>query len=342
MRPSTKKLAVNILKLVIVVALLWGMVRDGKLSLSQMSIFLERAELVWASVLVWLVGPVILGSLRWWLLIRGGGLHCSYLRALRLQLVGFFFNTAMPGSVGGDIVKAIYIVRDQDAPSGKTPALLSVLLDRIIGLIGLFLMGVIAALFSYDQLMTSPVTRNLVFGLGFVVALSFLFLAVVFIPWQGDADPLRKILSIRIPGLRLLKRVYDALRIYKDRPILVFSSILISVVIQLVFFGFMAFIGRLLYGSEAFDVSLLAPVFPFGILITAIPLAPGGLGVGHTAFDKLFQVVGLPGGANVFNLYVLSQLALNLLGLIPYLSMKSQTKSSRVLDEITLDEAKQP
>jgi hypothetical protein len=54
-------------------------------------------------------------------------------------------------------------------------------------------------------------------------------------------------------------------------------------------------------------------------MTTALPLAPGGLGVGHVAFDKLFAMVGLQGGANVFNVMVLTQLALNLLGVFPYL-----------------------
>jgi uncharacterized membrane protein YbhN (UPF0104 family) len=92
----------------------------------------------------------------------------------------------------------------------------------------------------------------------------------------------------------------------------------------------MGFIGRILYGSDAFDAALLAPIFPFGTLATAIPLAPGGLGVGHAVFDKLFHLVGLPGGANVFNIYVLSQLVLNLLGFIPYLYVKSKISQDQM------------
>jgi uncharacterized membrane protein YbhN (UPF0104 family) len=91
----------------------------------------------------------------------------------------------------------------------------------------------------------------------------------------------------------------------------------------MIYLYFMGYIGRVLYGDTAFDPALLAPIFPFGILVTALPLAPGGLGVGHAAFDRLFSMVGLPGGANVFNVYVLTQLVLNLLGVFPYLYMKS-------------------
>lgn len=334
MRAFTTGMFINIFKLAVVAGLLWWMIDSGKLSLSQMSVFLSRPDVVFVSIAVWLVGPVVLGTLRWWLLMRGANLQCNYFRALRLQLVGFFFNTAMPGAVGGDIVKAIYIVRDQDIPLGKTPALLSVLLDRIIGLIGLFVMGVVAAFFSYEKLLASPVTKTLLIGLAAVVMGSLVFLAVVFIPWKQGQDPVSRILSLKAPGFGLLKRIYLALRAYKDRPLIIFSTIAISVAIQTIFLGFMGFVGRVLYGPEAFDTSLLAPIFPFGILVTAIPLAPGGLGVGHAAFEKLFSMVGLPGGANVFNVYVLSQLIMNLFGIIPYLSIKSTASGRRKLEQL--------
>lgn len=334
MKSVTKVILVNFFKLAVVAGLLWWMIDSGKLSLSELSVFVRRPDVVAVSVLVWLIGPVALGTLRWWLLIRGANLQCGYLRALKLQMVGFFFNTAMPGAVGGDIVKAIYIVRDQDVHLGKTPALLSVLLDRIIGLIGLFFMGVIAACFSYEKLVASAVTRSLLIGLAAVVAASIVFLAVVFLPWKDGKDPVHRLLSLKIVGFTLLKRIYEALRTYKDRPRIIFSTIGISVIIQLIFLGFMGFVGRILYGAQAFDASLLAPVFPFGILVTAIPLAPGGLGVGHAAFDKLFSLVGLPGGANVFNVYVLSQLIMNLLGIIPYLSMKSSVAPNGKLGKV--------
>ena len=323
-----KNLLINLLKIACVVLLLWWMAASGRLSWSQMTEIMSRPDVLVASIAVWLIGPVILGTARWWLLMDGAGLKCGYFRAMKLQLVGFFFNTAMPGAVGGDIIKAVYIMREQSVVGSKTPAMLSVLLDRIVGLIGLFIMGIVAASFFYQQLAANPVTVQLMSGLGIVVLLSSIFLGLVFVPYSEGNDPIRKILSLNIFGFSILLRIYDALRGYKERPMIVISTILISVVIQVIFLLFMGFIGRMLYGPIAFNQALLAPIFPFGILITAIPLAPGGLGVGHAAFDKLFMLVGLPGGANVFNAYVLSQLLLNLLGIIPYLSLKTNISDS--------------
>ena len=307
-----------------VALLFWWMIDSGKLSWAQLSIFLQHPDAIIVSIVIWICGPLLLGTLRWWLLIQGAGLKCSYFYAMRLQTIGYFFNTAMPGAVGGDIVKAIYIVKSQGGAEAKTPAMVTVLLDRIVGLIGLFAMSVCTASFSYNQLSQNPVTAQLMTGLAVVVALSAIFLVIVFVPYKNHADPIAKILSFRVPGFSLLRRIYAALRTYRTRPWIIVGTIALSAALQVMFMWYMGFIGQILYGKSAFDPVLLAPIFPFGILATAIPLAPGGMGVGHAVFDRLFALVGLPGGANVFNAYVLSQLLLNLLGFIPYLALKKQ------------------
>ena len=328
----------TVLKFGIVLALIWWMISTDKLSFAEMAVIFNRPDALIASLSVWLIGPVFLGSFRWWLLIRGAELTCSYLRAVKFQLIGFFFNTAMPGAVGGDIVKAIYIARDQTSRQRKTPAVLTVLLDRILGLMGLFLMGVCAAALSYNKLMSHPTTSQLLVGLLFVVIMSGLFLAVVFVSHGDGKDPILRLLSARWPGFKVLRGIYEALRFYRKKPGIIAAAIALSVVIQFIALIYMGFIGRVLYGPSRFDAALLTPIFPFGTLATAIPLAPGGLGVGHAAFDRLFALVGLPGGANVFNIYVLSQLSLNLFGIIPYLSLRSKnntiTEATNVGDRI--------
>ncbi len=324
---------VNLMKFSIVAVLLIILISSGKLSLNQFMTVLSRPDAIVASIGVWIFGPVILGTTRWWLLMRGAGLSCQFLRAIKLQMIGFFFNTAMPGAVGGDIIKAIYIVRDQNGATGKTPAMLSVVLDRIVGLIGLFAMGVVAALLSLPQLIANPVTADLLRGLVVVVVCSMIFLGVVFIPYKNDKDPILKILSAKWPLFGVLSGIYVALRNYRDKPGIIFSAIGLSIIVQMIFLWFMGFIGRIMYGEAQFNAALIAPIFPFGILVTAIPLAPGGLGVGHAAFETLFSMVGLPGGANVFNVYVLSQLILNLFGIFPYLSLKSKISTEAVSKE---------
>src|SRR5262249_21912408 len=68
---------------------------------------------------------------RWYLLVRAVGLPFTVTNALRLGMVGYYFNTFLPGSVGGDIVKAAFLAREQ---SRRTVAVATVLMDRVLAL----------------------------------------------------------------------------------------------------------------------------------------------------------------------------------------------------------------
>src|SRR5262249_37342118 len=53
---------------------------------------------------------------------------------IRIGLIGFFYNTFLPGSVGGDVVKAAVLAQRQ---SRRTVAVATVIMDRAIALWGL-------------------------------------------------------------------------------------------------------------------------------------------------------------------------------------------------------------
>ncbi len=317
-----KNILINFGKLVLVAALLFWLVESGKLDFRQMAILAQEPAIFCANLAIWAILYVFLGSLRWYLLLRGVGLHMPLRRIINLQLIGFFFNTAMPGAVGGDIVKAVYVIREQHAKS-KTPAMLTVLLDRIIGLTGLFVLAGVSLAFNTAFLGTHTALRPLAAFIAVGILGLALGVGLVFFPFAEGRDPIRKLLGSKIPGFRILSSIYDALRTYRKRPGLILGTVVISVVIQ---------IGALLYALELTqrltgqspDFGVFALIFPIGVMATALPLAPGGLGVGHVAFERLFALAGMTGGANVFNVMVLGQLALNLFGIIPYLFYRTR------------------
>jgi glycosyltransferase 2 family protein len=82
-----------------------------------------------AGVLV--ASATLLTFYRWWMLVRALGMEFGVGSALRLGLVGFFFNALLPGGVGGDIVKAVGIAREQ---ARRALAVSTVLFDRAVGL----------------------------------------------------------------------------------------------------------------------------------------------------------------------------------------------------------------
>lgn len=92
---------------------------------------------------------------RWYLLVWAQEFPFRVRDAVRLGFVGLLFNYVSPGSVGGDIFKAILLAKDQK--SRRTAAVATVVLDRVLGLLALFLIGACVSFLVQDL----PVSREL-------------------------------------------------------------------------------------------------------------------------------------------------------------------------------------
>jgi len=73
------------------------------------------------------------------------------------------------------------------------------------------------------------------------------------------------------------------------------------------------------------DVVSYLVLVPVGLMLTTVPITPASLGVGQVAFLALFQLAGSLQGANLFTLYMLSQVLINLSGaaLFPLLQSRA-------------------
>ncbi len=74
---------------------------------------------------------LLLTFVRWYILVRAVDLPFRLTDAIRLGFIGFFFNTLMPGAVGGDAIKAWFLAREQKR---RTTAVATVIMDRAIAL----------------------------------------------------------------------------------------------------------------------------------------------------------------------------------------------------------------
>jgi uncharacterized protein (TIRG00374 family) len=317
-----RRVLVPLLKLSIAAALITWLVVQGKLDFRQLRIFIDDPNALLLNVATWLISATLLGALRWWVLLRGQGLSVPYFRTVCLQLIGFFFNTAMPGAVGGDIVKAIYVVREQKAES-KAPAMVTVLLDRVVGLVGLFLMAGVAVVANLELAVGSPAIAGLSSFVGFGCLAVLAGAVVVFFPHREGRDPIALLLRRNLPGFAVVRKMYVAVRSYRHQPKRLAVAVAITVVSQTLALFYGLYITSKLTGFTP-DLPTYATIYPIGVLATALPLAPGGMGVGHLAFERLYALVGWTGGSGVFNVIVLGNLALNMLGFIPYIFYRSK------------------
>ncbi len=317
-----KNLLINLIKIFLAAALVYWMVDSGKLDFSQLSILIEQPEIIAISFISWIIATILLPACRWWVLLRGIGLVVSYVRVLLLNAIGLFFNSTMPGAVGGDIIKAVYIVRDSES-SQKTPAMLTILLDRLVGLMALFLIGAVAAVLNFTSFWENPVLRPLVIIILVLLTLTAVFFLIVFLPIHDDNDPLLRFVGLPWMGFGVLKKIYVALRTYRHRPSALIYALLLSILAQTYNMCYFVFLTTRVTGLDV-DISKFAAIFPLGVFTTALPLAPGGLGVGHVAFEKLYELIGLTHGANVFNIFLLTNIVYNLIGVVPYILIKKK------------------
>ena len=118
MNPRVKSGAIFAAKVIVAATLIGWLIRSGVLKMGALSIFLERPILLVADLSLFAFA-VMMGTLRWRALLVLAGAKIPLGRAIQLQLTALFFNVVIPGNVGGDVVKALYVAREQE-PSKRT------------------------------------------------------------------------------------------------------------------------------------------------------------------------------------------------------------------------------
>ena len=83
---------------------------------------------------------LVVRAYRWSILLRGLGVDIGFPRLVSLYFVGNFFNAFLPTSFGGDVMRIVEVTRD--IPAGLATG--TVILDRLTGLLMLFVMALAA------------------------------------------------------------------------------------------------------------------------------------------------------------------------------------------------------
>jgi len=209
--------------------------------------------------------------------------------ALKLHLVGQFFNTFVPGGVGGDVVKAIELSSATRQPKRNTIAL--TLLDRVVGLYSLILFSFIFLSIemhnlsegNHKYLMTSA-------GL-FVIA--------------GLCILLRK--RIRTLFYNLTQNIKNAFIVNLRESLLYFFDYLDQLIstgklkyfiLISLFAQFLSILFLYIVVTSLVEVPppyiLFFPLACFAFMAMAIPITPGGIGLGQAAFFFIFKSFGDP------------------------------------------------
>lgn len=131
---------------------------------------------------------MLLGSVRWDLLLQGQGIKLPILRVVRLFATGYVCNFLLPGTVGGDMARAGLVAAD--SPARRMRGAATVPLDRLLGLLAFIVVGAVAGLAQWPTiphgLLRTSVLLLVVISACGVTGLAGLLLFRV--SWRGRQD----------------------------------------------------------------------------------------------------------------------------------------------------------
>lgn len=223
---------------------------------------------------------IVLGVLRWRMVLRVHGLNLPWSRAAEISLVAHFFNSFLLGSTGGDLLKAYYAARETHHK--KTEAVMTVFADRLIGLWAMLLfagmMMVVNLWLLHEHGRLRAVALAVLAMLGACTILAFLaFRGGVSKSWGGARDWLR-----RLPKGEWLERSLESCREFGRQRFFLTRTLGISMALN----AFCVLQVLVLCRGLQIDVPVLALflIVPIIICISAVPITPSGLGVRENLF----------------------------------------------------------
>ena len=253
-------------------------------------------------------------TVRWWLVAQITDTALGLPAALRILLIGMFFNQTLPSSVGGDAVR-VWLVTREGSSLGK--AVNVVLCDRVlalvvlVGLIGATLPAIYARV---DDEATRVALAALV-GFGAIGLIGFL------IAGEGLARLLQRWRFSRPFG----NLASDFRRLF-TRPAAIAPLALSAVIHLLTVFTVMLLAWGLGIKAGFFDGMMIVPTV---VLLTTLPISVAGWGVREGAMVAGFGLIGVPadGALALSVLFGLATIVISLPGGIVWLAGRSRGES---------------
>lgn len=284
MSEKTKSRLSSLAKLLVAVGIFTWLISSGRLDLDS-AFALFRSPLFFVGF--FLVGAnLFVTSERWRILVSPQDVSAKSSEVFKLTLIGTFFNFAMPGGVGGDVVKAYYFGKDH--PHARAAAITSVILDRALGLYAMIFMALAAMVLDLSHVLGTPTLTSLM-ALMLVLWAGVTVLFVLLFSRRFKNTGWLTALLAKLPMSQKLLKLYDTAHKFgldRKRMIVIF---LLSLIAQSVSIVFLWVAGKA-SGFEGVPLMTYFFVAPIGFMATAIPISPAGIGVGQAAFYALFNM----------------------------------------------------
>lgn len=210
--------------------------------------------------------------------------------AIRHNLIGLFFNFFIPSGVGGDLVKAYTVSKEEHITKHNTFSLVTV--DRVLGLFSMILFSTIFLFLEYLKGMPENLAYFLHISLGLLSLACFGLITIY--NSQKVILKLKPIANQKLikTFIHFLEHTQMNMKLCLQNKVF-FRIISISFLAQTMSISFLYFVAGYQTGQE---ISLLQfiPLACFAFMSSAVPLTPAGIGVGQAAFYFIFSFINIP------------------------------------------------
>lgn len=286
----------------------------------------KNASVAWLAIALGVYFVHVLASTwRWHLLLVTQNVHVPQRDLFRSLLVSYFFNNFLPSNIGGDVVR----IRDTAKPAqSKTLATLVILADRVLGMIGLFLVAAVAATRAAGshEGHGSPIVPV---WLWVTLACGAAAVAPMLLAPAGVGRLLGPLTRLHPEWVgERIETVTTTLQRFRARPGALVSCFTGAVVVQaLLVCYYLAVVYALDMPIRATDLAVIVPV---SLVVQMLPISVNGFGVREATFSFYFTRLGLPVHAGVLLSLMATFLTMlfSLSGLAVYISRSTKRMAS--------------
>jgi uncharacterized protein (TIRG00374 family) len=250
-----------------------------------------------AIALLVVAASITLTFYRWYLLVWAQDFPFTVKEALRLSFIGYLCNFVGPGAAGGDLIKAGLIAREQTSRKGIAAA--TVLLDRILGVLALFMVGAFSMFFQPPALLAHPVVKTYLVVLWIGTIGGTIGLVVLMLPAVPRSGLMRRLIGLRKVG-PMIGALVNAVLLYQSRGRVLVFCVIISIV------GHFGMLSGFYFCSRAVQAGAAAPGYWGHLLLIPgaevgavfVPV-PAGLGAFEGLVARSYQVANEAAGMPV-------------------------------------------
>lgn len=228
---------------------------------------------------------IVFSAWRWQILLAFKKFRIPFFRILIIYFIALFFNNLLPTTVGGDVMRVVYTMKDR-----RADALATVIVDRILGFVGLFVFALGAVVFLTVSNQQTEFLPFMLIGMVIIAAITYVFFSER--AYRTISPIIGKVKIFRI-GERL-NHLHEAATDFGGAWRVVLICVIHSIIIQALLAIAPYFVMR---GMGVTDVSMLTFFIyvPIINVISMIPISLNALGVREYTYVILFERAGLAG-----------------------------------------------